>query len=116
MLTVDYMSSPDADAQLAAKDAGFVAAAEACVRHWGGALPIEVADEDQIKFRVCFPLVAHSLNQIAAALLLLRAGQPFVATANVRVAFEHALTAQWVLLTHGGEERLVSLRDSVLTN
>jgi hypothetical protein len=106
-LTVDHMSSPDADAQLAAKDASFVAAADACVRHWDNALPIEVADEERIKFRVCFPLVAHSLNQVAAALVLLRAGQPFVATANTRVAFEHALAAQWVLLTHGGEQRLV---------
>jgi len=101
------MSRSDADEQLAARNAKFVAAAEACLRHWDSALPIEVTDKAQVKFRVCFPLVAHSLSQTKAALLLLRAGQPFVATANTRVAFEHALTAQWVLLTHDGEERLV---------
>src|SRR5258707_15663768 len=101
------MSNPDADAQLAAMDASFVAAAEACVLRWQGALPIEVVDEERVKFRVCFPLVAHSLSQVAAALLLLHAGQPFVATANTRVALEHALAAQWVLLTYRGEERLV---------
>lgn len=39
--------------------------------------------------------------------MLVDANQPFVATANTRVAFEHALTAQWVLLTYGDPERLV---------
>lgn len=52
-------------------------------------------------------MIAHSLNQVNAALLLLRADRPFVATANTRIAFEHSLAAQWVLLTHGGEKRLV---------
>jgi hypothetical protein len=111
------MNDPDIDAQLAARDAGFFAAAEACLRHWDRALPIEVADSDQVKFRVCFPLVAHSLNQVRAALMLVGANQSFVATANTRVAFEHALTAQWVLLTYGGAERLVRhMEASYLTN
>jgi hypothetical protein len=101
------VSNSDIDAQLAARDAGFIAAAEACLRHWDTALPVEVADSDQVRFNVCFPLVAHSLSQVRAALMLVRANQPFVATANTRVAFEHALTAQWVLLTYGGAERLV---------
>jgi hypothetical protein len=110
--TLDGMNDPDVDAQLAAKEAGFVAAAEACLRHWDTALPIEVADSDQVRFNVCFPLIAHSLSQVRAALMLVRANQPFVATANTRVAFEHALTAQWVLLTHGGAERLVKHMDA----
>lgn len=104
---VDTMSRADADGQLPARDASFVEAAEACLRHWAIALPIEVAEEAKAKFTVCFPLVAHSLSQVHAALMLLRAGQPFVATANTRVALEHALAAQWVLLTYGGEQRLV---------
>jgi hypothetical protein len=101
------VSDSDIDAQLATGDAGFAAAAEACLRHWDNALPVEVAGEDQFRFEVCFPLVAHSLNQVRAALMLVGANQPFVATANARVAFEHALTAQWVLLTYGGAKRLV---------
>jgi hypothetical protein len=101
------MSSADADAQLRARDASFVEAAEACLRHWADVLPIEVAEEAKAKFPVCFPLAAHSLRQVHAALVLLRAGQPFVAAANTRVALEHALAAQWVLLTYGGEQRLV---------
>ncbi len=57
------MSSIDDRESLAAQEVGFLAAAEACLRHWEDALPIDVAQEQEIKFRVCFPLVAHSLNQ-----------------------------------------------------
>jgi hypothetical protein len=100
------MSTVGEVAELAAKDASYLVAAEACLRHWDGALPVDVADEDKKKFEICYPLVAHSLNQVNAALVLMKADQPFVAAVNARTAFEHALTAQWVILTYGGEQIL----------
>ncbi|MDC9004097.1 hypothetical protein [Mycobacterium marinum] len=57
------------------------------------------------KFLMCFPLAAHAMNQIEAALTV-RHTFPWVAAASTRIAFEHALTAQWVLLTADGEIRL----------
>jgi hypothetical protein len=41
---LDDMNAPDIDTQLAARDASFVAAADACLLHWDTALPIEVGD------------------------------------------------------------------------
>jgi hypothetical protein len=57
------------------------------------------------KFLMCFPLAAHAMNHIEAALTARRTF-PWVAKASTRIAFEHALTAQWVLLTADGEVRL----------
>lgn len=66
----------------------------------------EVAEHLQRKFRLCFPLAANALNHVEAALTV-KATSPWVAAASARVAFEHALTAQWVLLTESGEDKLV---------
>lgn len=52
-----------------------------------------------------FPLPAHALNHVGAAWNA-RISFPWVAKAGVRIAFEHALTAQWVLLTERGELEL----------
>lgn len=73
----------------------------------------ELNPELSRKFRVCFPLAAHALNHVAAAVTL-QPSSPWVATSSVRIAFEHALTAQWVLWTKDGEELLaqqMSLQD-----
>lgn len=63
-----------------------------------------------MKFRLCFPLAAHALNHIEASWGL-RSSLPLVAKSSARVAFEHALTAQWVLLTEDGEAELKSQMD-----
>jgi len=88
-------------------DAGYLSAADACVAIWDELpLPIDVPVERLRKFRVCFPLLAHAMNHVATALEI-RQRRPFVAASSSRVAFEHALSAQWVLLTHNGEEQLI---------
>lgn len=66
-----------------------------------------VKAEDQVKFQACFPIAMYALNQVNAALSLADRLPPYVAVSNVRVAFEHAVTSQWVLFTEGAEERLV---------
>lgn len=63
-------------------------------------------DRASVKFRVCLPLIAHALNHVSSGLANI-SQLPFVAATNARVAFEHALAAQWVLLTYEGEIRLV---------
>lgn len=73
----------------------------------------ELNPELSRKFRVCFPLAAHALNHVEAAVTL-HSSSPWVAMSSVRIAFEHALTAQWVLWTKGGEDLLaqqMSLQD-----
>lgn len=54
---------------------------------------------------MCFPLAAHAINHVEVAL---EAQQkfPWVARTSARVAFEHTLRAQWVLLTVDGEHKL----------
>jgi hypothetical protein len=44
---------------------------------------------------------------VNAALILAERNREFLAVANIRVAYEHAVTAQWVLGTDGAEDRLV---------
>jgi hypothetical protein len=68
---------------------------------------IAVPAERVVKFQASFPLAMYALNQVYAALDLAKLSRPFLATANVRVAYEHAVTAQWVLLTAEAEDRLV---------
>lgn len=48
----------------------------------------------------------YALNQVYAALLLAEKNRKYLAVANVRVAYEHAVTAQWVLFTDGAEKKL----------
>lgn len=73
----------------------------------------ELNPELSRKFRVCFPLAAHALNHVEVAVTL-HSSSPWVAMSSVRIAFEHALTAQWVLWTKDGEDLLaqqMSLQD-----
>jgi hypothetical protein len=56
------------------------------------------------------------MNQVAAALTLRDQGFGYVARANARVAFEHALIAQSVVHTHDGEETLIGSMDKVQRN
>jgi hypothetical protein len=96
-------------ADLTAFNAGCLHVAQQCVdlwhQRWFGPLAIEPAQE--VKFRICFPLAAHALNHAETALSL-HQQRPWVAASSTRVAFEHALAAQWVLLTDDGERELVN--------
>jgi hypothetical protein len=56
------------------------------------------------KFMMCFPLAAHAMNHVEAALEA-RQRFPWVTKTSARIAFEHALTAQWILLTSDGERK-----------
>lgn len=65
---------------------------------------VEVDAVDEQRFRVTWPNVSHAIMQVKAALLLIGAEMPFAAQANARSAFEHAMVAQWVTLTEGGDQ------------
>lgn len=75
------------------------------LRH-DGRQPVAVAGRLDRKFRVCSPVAANALNHVQAALVA-RVTLPWVAASSARIAFEHALTGQWVLLTENGEDQLV---------
>jgi len=81
---------------------------------WRGQFPMAKPNlELANKFRVVFPLAAHALNHLDTAVSI-QSCSPWVAVASARIAFEHALTAQWVLWTEGGEDALrnqMSLQD-----
>jgi hypothetical protein len=68
---------------------------------------LRVKQEGQVKFQATFPIAMYALNQVYAALMLAEKKREYLAVANVRVAYEHAVTAQWVLFTEGAEENLV---------
>lgn len=99
---------PSDEAAVQALDDAHLLAARECLQLWGGRwAALEVPPHLEIKFRVCYPLIAHSINHVNAALKTWDQF-PLVAAASARVALEHSLTAQWVLLTHGAEETLVN--------
>lgn len=64
---------------------------------------LEVSIRDSGRFKAVYPIARHALTQVSAALLLHDRGHSFAALANGRVAFEHALIAQWIVLTEGSE-------------
>jgi len=68
----------------------------------------EVVVADRAAFQTIYPLAAHAVEQVDAALTLIEAGAPYLAEANARSALQHAITAQWVLLTAKGEEKVVA--------
>lgn len=72
-------------------------------------LSIEARVHD--KCLMCFPLAAHAMKHVEAALEA-RQQFPWVARASARVAFEHALTAQGILLTADGERKLIANFDN----
>lgn len=104
--------------ELEASEAALRAVIERVVERWQtgwleGSSRLEVSGELNRKFRVCFPLAAHALRHIQAATTV-GSSSPWVAASSARIAFEHALVAQWVLLTHNGEDQLLqemSLQD-----
>ncbi|WP_213571508.1 DUF5677 domain-containing protein [Rhodococcus sp. USK13] len=97
------------DVKLISEESRWISAAEECLQLF--ATPparVLVADEDNHCFRVSYPIARHALNQVEACLTLITTGLVYPAVANVRVAFEHALVAQWVLLTDQGERAFVA--------
>lgn len=85
---------------------GWLAAAQSTLdlyRDHGGVV-VDGANEN--RFRVCWPMAMHALNEVMAALHLVDAGLHYPAVVNARVAYEHAVVAQWVRITDGGPERL----------
>ncbi len=91
-------------------DAVFLRAAREVValwrRWWGLGEPIAVPRPVELKFRMIYPLALHALNNVVVGLDLSQR-LPWIAAEHARIAFEHALTAQWVLLTHEGEQKLL---------
>ncbi|MFV9459228.1 MULTISPECIES: DUF5677 domain-containing protein [Rhodococcus] len=97
------------DVKLIPEESRWMAAAEECLQLFETPpARVLVAEEDNHCFRVCYPIARHALNQVEACLTLIRTGLVYPAVANVRVAFEHALVAQWVLLTDQGERAFVA--------
>ena len=97
-------------AEVAAFDEGCLRVARHCIHLWHQLWRDDAVSFDsslEIKSRVCFPLAAHALNHADTALGL-HQERPWVAASCTRVAFEHALAAQWVLLTEDGEQELVN--------
>ncbi|QIK65615.1 hypothetical protein G7072_04030 [Nocardioides sp. HDW12B] len=66
---------------------------------------MEVPTALDTKFRVAYPMVANALNHVSQALDVIEQ-LPLVATASARIALEHALSSQWILLTEDGERVL----------
>lgn len=91
-------------------------AAQACLEHFRTAPAFVVEGESVRAFQATYPVVAHAMNQIAAAVTLHEHGLGYAARANVRVAFEHALIAQSVVHTHDGEEPLIGSMDKLQRN
>lgn len=107
---LDARSRQCAD-ELACSEVQLIELARTALAHWSAwwrdpkslsELSIEARLHD--KFLVCFPLAAHAMNHVEAALEA-RQQFPWVAKTSARVAFEHALTAQWILLTAAGERK-----------
>ena len=98
------------DDVIAATDARFLRAAQSVLQlwrqWWGPDKPVSVPTEVELKFRMIYPLALHALNNVAVAADLVDR-LPWVATGLARIAFEHALTAQWVLLTYDGEQQVL---------
>lgn len=91
-------------------DAANLTAARQCVvlwhRWWSAGKAFEVDDANEMKMRIVFPLAMHAMANVELALKTMDR-IPWVAAGNTRIAFEHALAAQWVLLTDGGEQHLL---------
>lgn len=106
----------DEDRELARLAELHVSAARACVEHFRTAPGFEIEADEARAFNATYPIVAHSINQVAAALILRDHGLDYVARANVRVAFEHALLAQSAVHTPEGEEPLIASMNKLQRN
>lgn len=100
-----FPGSPRADAEAAIPK--YVHTGTQCLEHWNRLkFPLRIAPNLTREFNVGFPLAAHALNHAAVGLET-RDRFPHAAATSARVALEHALAAQWVLLTRGGAETLI---------
>jgi hypothetical protein len=106
----------DEDRELARLAELHVSAARVCLKHFRSAQPFVVGAEDVRAFQATYPIVAHAMNQVAAALALRDQGLGYAGRANTRVAFEHALIAQSVVHTHDGEEPLIAAMEGLQHN
>lgn len=97
--------------ELAESEARMLGVVETALQHWREwwtDAPVRTqAVEARLnnKFVICFPLAAHAMNHVETALAT-RLRLPWVAKSCARIAFEHSLTAQWVLMTADGERRV----------
>lgn len=83
-------------------------AAELAIEHYLSAPKYNIGPGKAQLFETVFPLAAHAINQVRAALLLADHGYAFPGQANARSAVEHAVTVQWILLTHGGRSAVAA--------
>lgn len=63
------------------------------------------------RFHACYPFAMYALNHVIVAQRLIADRQHFTAQASTRIAFEHAVTAQWIMLTEGAEDLLLATLD-----
>ncbi len=107
----------EADEEPADQDRRLRAAAEEVVRHFESVHePFKTHEANEQRFRIIYPCAAHGVAQVKAALMLFDAGLAFPALTNARSAFEHAILAQWVLLTIGGDLAVKAEVDRQLRN
>ncbi|MCR1782206.1 hypothetical protein KVF89_06650 [Nocardioides carbamazepini] len=100
-MDLPYSAATEPDDRAA--DRAHLDAARQCVLLWHQSpKAMEAPAALNVKFRVSYPMLAHALNHVHQALAAMERF-PLVATTSARIALEHALTAQWILLTHGGE-------------
>lgn len=97
------MSLPDPDL-----DVRMRRAADQAIEHYLSAPKFHVGPGKTHLFETVFPLAAHAINQVRAALLLADHGYAFPGQANARSAVEHAITVQWMILTHDGRSRVAA--------
>lgn len=86
----------------------FIDAAFAIRELYRSTAPFEVTEAHTRRFQAAYPFATYALNQNVIAARLVGDGQQYFAQVNVRVAFEHALVAQWVMLTEGAEDQLLA--------
>ncbi len=87
-------------------NAGYFAAAQSILDLYRDHDGVAVDAADENRLRVCWPMAMHALNEVMAALHLVDAGLLYPAVVNARVAYEHAVVAQWVRTTDDGPENL----------
>ncbi|MDG9674859.1 hypothetical protein [Micromonospora sp. DH14] len=93
-----------------------LSAARAALEHWRAAGGFEVESSAIRKFNAAYPVVAHAMAQVTAALSLHDQGLVYAARVNARVALEHALAAQWVVHTAGGEDEIIGSMNRIHRN
>lgn len=81
-------------------------AAVGTVQMFDEPLPWKVDGPDTALFQLVYPLACHTMQQIKAALKLIEVNLAYPAEANARIAYQHAITAQWMLLTKDSAESI----------